>query len=91
MNWCVYMIESSDGSLYTGITTDIARRFREHSRRNGNGAGPGARFFHGRRPVAVVYLERGHDRRSASVREAALKKLRRDMKNHLKQNFIELY
>lgn len=71
MNWQVYIIRCSDGTLYTGITTDIERRWRQHE---GQG---GAKYFRGRQPVAVVYLERGHDRSSASRREAAIKKLRR--------------
>lgn len=74
--WVVYMIEASDGSLYTGITTDITRRFRAHL------AGKsGARYFHrGRQPVRVVYMEGAGDRSAASKREAAIKKLRRSQK-----------
>ena len=85
MNWCVYMIECADGSLYTGITTDIARRFREH--RAGR---KGARYLRGRSPVGVVYLERGHDRGSALRREAAIKRLERAEKMLLKQNVIDV-
>ena len=73
-NWSIYIIEASDTSLYTGITTDIERRFEEHlqGRR-------GARFFSGRVPLRVVYREHGHSRSSACRREAAIKKLpRRD-------------
>lgn len=75
-DWVVYMIEASDGSLYTGITTDITRRFRAHL------AGKsGARYFHrGRQPVRVVYMEGAADRSAASKREAAIKKLRRSQK-----------
>ena len=83
MKWCVYMIECGDGSLYTGITTGIARRFREH--REGR---RGARYLRARVPVAVVYLERGHDRGSALRREAAIKRLDRSEKIHLKQSVI---
>lgn len=67
--WMVYMIVSEDGSLYTGITTDIERRWLQHVE------GRGARYFRSRRARAVVYLERGHDRSSASRREAAIKRL----------------
>jgi putative endonuclease len=67
VNWQVYIIRCSDESLYTGITTDLERRWRQHSSRRG------ARYFRGRAPVAVVYLERGHDRSSASRREVAIK------------------
>lgn len=74
-DWAVYMIRCDDGSLYTGITTDIERRLREH------GAGPrGARYFAGRTPQKVVYLETGHSRASASRREAQIKKLSRSEK-----------
>ena len=75
MPWTVYIIRCSDGYLYTGITTDLDRRFREHA------AGKrGARFFSGRSPVEVVYRETDHDRSSASRREADIKKLTREEK-----------
>ena len=71
MNWQVYIIVCTDNSLYTGITTDIERRFRQHA------GAQGARYFRGRRPAEVVYLESGHDRSTASKREAVIKKLQR--------------
>lgn len=71
MIWCVYIILCSDNSLYTGITTNIERRFRQH------GEGRGARYFRGRQPVRVVYLENGHNRSSAAVREARIKAMSR--------------
>jgi len=70
-NWFVYIIRASDDSLYTGITVDVPRRFQDHS------SGRGARYFRGRRPVAVVYLEGGFDRSGASRREAEIKRLSR--------------
>ena len=75
MEWTVYIIRCDDDCLYTGITTDVERRFREHA-----GGPRGARFFNGRRPVEVVYRETGHDRGSASRREAAIKKMSRAQK-----------
>lgn len=77
MNWQIYIIRCSDGSLYTGITTDIERRLAQHA------AGRGAKFFRGRRPEAVVFLEGAHDRSSASRREAAIKRLGRAAKEAL--------
>jgi putative endonuclease len=71
MNWQVYIILCTDNSLYTGITTDMTRRFREH------GAARGAKYFRGRGPGEVVYLEGGHTRSTASKREANIKKLLR--------------
>lgn len=74
-NWHIYIIEASDGSFYTGITTDIDRRFAEHaSGKNG------AKFFNGKQPVKVCYREGGHDRSSASKREAEIKKMTRAQK-----------
>jgi putative endonuclease len=78
MNWLVYIILCSDDSLYTGITTDIERRLSQHRGRCG-----GARYFRGRSPERVVYLEGGHTRSTAGRREAAIKKLNRAQKNRL--------
>ena len=75
MDWLVYIIRCDDGSLYTGISTDVDRRFREH-----RDLKKGARYFNGRTPLEVVYRENGHTRSSASRREAAIKKLSRDEK-----------
>lgn len=73
--WSVYIILASDNSLYTGITTDIKRRWMQHC-----GAVGGARYFRGRTPKKLVYLEEAHDRSSASRREAEIKKLARPQK-----------
>jgi len=77
MNWQVYILLCSDNSLYTGITTDVARRFAQHL------AGKGARYFRSRSPRRLVYLETGHDQRSASRREAQIKSLSSEGKNRL--------
>jgi putative endonuclease len=77
VNWQVYIIRCSDETLYTGITTDIERRMREHAQ------GRGAKYFRGRQPVELLYLEGGHDRSSASRRELAIKKLKRVEKQGL--------
>lgn len=76
-HWQVYIIRCSDDSLYTGITTDVERRLEQHAGRRG------ARYFRGRTPVALVYLEPGHSRSSASRREAAIKQLPREDKLRL--------
>jgi len=75
MDWTVYIIRSDDDSLYTGVTTDVDRRFREH-----RDLPTGAKYFNGRKPREVVYRETGHDRSSACKREAAIKKLSRTQK-----------
>lgn len=75
MSWYVYIIRADDGSLYTGVTTDVARRFEEHA-----SGKRGARYFLGRRPERVVYVEAAIDRAGACRREAAIKKLSRPRK-----------
>lgn len=77
------MIKSSDGRLYTGVTTDVERRFNEHS-----GTPKGARFFRGRQPVEVVYTENHPDRSSAQRRESVIKKLTKTMKMDLIERFV---
>jgi len=77
MNWSVYIILASDTSYYTGITTDIERRYQQHA------TGKGAKFFYGRKPVEIVYQDVGHDRSSASREEARIKSLSRAEKKLL--------
>lgn len=69
MAWSVYIIVCDDGSLYTGISTDVERRFQQHR------SGGGAKFFRSRQAVRVAYQEGFPCRGSASRREAAIKKL----------------
>ncbi len=76
--WQVYIILGDDGRYYTGITTDITRRWKEHS-----GGPRGARYFRGRRPQQLCYLECHPDRSSASRREYAIKQLTRAAKEQL--------
>jgi len=78
MDWSVYIIRCDDDSLYTGVSTDVERRFHEHRAHS-----RGAKFFNGRAPLEVVYREDGHTRSSACRREAAIKKLSREDKLRL--------
>ena len=77
MAWYVYILRCGDGSLYTGSTTDVARRFREHQN------GTGARYTRSHLPVALAYTEAVPDRSSALRREAAIKRLTRTQKLEL--------
>ncbi|NQZ52928.1 MAG: GIY-YIG nuclease family protein [Piscirickettsiaceae bacterium] len=77
-DWFVYIIEAENGHFYTGITTDIKRRFSEHQSKQG-----GARFFHTSSAKKIVFQEPHPDRSSASKREAAIKKLSRQAKKEL--------
>jgi putative endonuclease len=76
--WFVYIIEADDGSYYTGVSTDVERRFKDHE-----SSPRGAKYFLGRAPKAIVYLEDGHNRSSAHKREAQIKKLKRKDKEEL--------
>ncbi len=76
--WYVYIIRASDESLYTGVTTDVKRRFEEHCSSDKR-----AKFFRGRQALEVVYTESHPDRSSAQRRESVIKKLSRDLKLEL--------
>ena len=69
-----YMVECSDGTLYTGWTTDAERRIKVHN------AGRGARYTSTRRPVRLVYLESHPDQTSAMRRERVIKAMPRRKK-----------
>jgi putative endonuclease len=72
--WFVYIILCSDASLYTGISTDVARRFAEHQQQKG------AKYFRSRSPKEIVYTESKHTRSTASQREITIKSLSRHAK-----------
>lgn len=70
--WYIYIMECADGTLYTGITTDIKRRTSEHNTSDKKGS----RYTRIRRPVKPVYFEITEDGRGeATRRERALKKM----------------
>jgi putative endonuclease len=73
----VYVIECADGSLYTGYTTDVQRRVREHD------AGDGAKYTRGRTPVELVYSEAFDSKSEAMSREYEIKQLSRTEKERL--------
>lgn len=75
MEHFVYLLRCADGSLYTGVTTDLARRVQEH-----NSGVRGARYTRSRRPVKLVHSEACDSRSAALKREAAIKRLPRAAK-----------
>jgi putative endonuclease len=83
-SWHVYIIHCSDNSLYTGITTDVARRFLQHQ------TGRGAKYFRGRQPLSVIYRESCADRSTAVKKELKIKKLTRQEKCRLLSSISEL-
>lgn len=74
--WKVYILECSDKSLYTWITTDLTRRLREHNWE----IVWGAKYTRVRQPVELVYSEELENRSEASKRECEIKKLSRVQK-----------
>jgi putative endonuclease len=71
--WHVYMVRCADGSLYTGVAMDVARRMLEHNGKRANGA----RYTRSRRPVKLVYQETAANRSAACKREYLVKRLTR--------------
>jgi putative endonuclease len=69
--WFVYVVRCRDGTLYTGISRDLAARLAKHNQ------GKGARYTRGRGPVALVHKERKRTQGAALRREAAIKALPR--------------
>ena len=72
--WYLYILRCKDGSLYTGITTDVEKRLEAHR------AGKGAKYTRGRGPLELVYREECGDHSDALRREAEIKRLPRDEK-----------
>lgn len=75
-------MECSDGSYYTGITTDTQRRLLEH-----NFSFKSAKYTRSRRPVKLVYEEESQNRSTASKREYQIKKMKRKDKIILVENY----
>lgn len=71
----LYILECADKTLYTGITTDLARRMAEHA-----GLKLGAKYTFARRPVKLAYSRKFKNRSSASKEEARIKKMKKSEK-----------
>jgi putative endonuclease len=74
-SWYAYVIKTEKGHLYTGITTDLERRFREHSTGK-----KGAKFFRTSAPSEMIFKKRFKNRSEASKFEARFKALTRPEK-----------
>lgn len=75
--WYLYMLRCRDGSLYTGITTDVEKRLEAHR------SGKGAKYTRGRGPLELVYQEECGDHSAALKREIEIKTLTREGKLNL--------
>ncbi|WP_084023354.1 GIY-YIG nuclease family protein [Xenorhabdus hominickii] len=76
-HWYLYLIRTRNGSLYTGITTDISRRFMQHT------SGKGAKALRGKGPLTIVYQSSVKDRGIALRMEYCVKKLSKQQKEKL--------
>lgn len=76
-HWMVYILECSDGSLYTGVTNHLTRRLKEHNE------GTGSRYTRSRLPVKIVYHEACTSRSHALKREHSVRILPRKIKQAL--------
>lgn len=79
-NWYLYILRCGDGTLYTGITTDVEKRLEAHR------SGKGAKYTRGRNPLELAYQEMCGSHSDALKREAAVKKLSREQKEMLIQD-----
>ena len=75
--WKLYILRCGDGSLYTGITTDVQARLEAHR------TGKGAKYTRGRGPLELVYTEECGTHSDALKREAEVKRLTREEKEQL--------
>jgi len=78
--WYLYILRCGDGSLYTGITTDVEKRLEAHR------SGKGAKYTRGRSPLELVYREECGDHSAALRRELEIKALSREEKQKLIKN-----
>lgn len=69
--WFIYILRCADGTLYTGVTVDLARRCQQHN------AGTASRYTRSRLPAELVYREESTGRGAALKREYAIKRLTR--------------
>ena len=76
-SWKLYILRCGDGSLYTGITTDVEKRLEAHR------SGKGAKYTRGRGPLELVYSEECGDHSTALKREWEIKQLSRDEKEKM--------
>jgi putative endonuclease len=82
--WCVYMIECSDSTIYTGITNNLENRIKVHN------SGKGAKYVKTRLPVRLLWSIESENRSEASKLEIKIKKLNRNQKLDIIENKKEV-
>ena len=87
--WTIYLLRCSDGSLYTGITTDVRRRLAEHE--NGAGRLPrGAKILRGKQPLLLVFEHEVGNRSDALKLEYRVKQLSKPEKERLVNKQLDI-
>lgn len=86
MNWSVYILRCGDGSLYTGVATDVTRRFGEHQSQGAKAA----KYVRGRTPLELVYTCEVGTRSEALKEEWRIKRLSRARKEALLEASADL-
>ncbi len=84
--WHLYMIRVKSGSLYTGIATDVDRRFAEHA----EGGKKGSKYLRARRPLTLVFQQKIGTRSQALKAESAIKNLSKPVKEKLAKGNLKL-
>ena len=83
MKHYIYIVECKDKTFYTGYTTDVKRRVKEHNSEGGVSGSVGAKYTRSRRPVKLRYVEELEDKSTAMTREYMVKQLTREQKKDL--------
>jgi putative endonuclease len=84
--WHLYMIRVKSGSLYTGIATDVERRFAEHEA----GGKKGSKYLRARRPLTLVFQQKIGNRSQALKMECAVKNLSKPVKEQVAKGNLKL-
>lgn len=79
--WCLYILQCSDGTFYTGITNDLVRRLELHN------SGTASRYTRSRTPVTLIYKEACRNKSSALKKECRIKALTRKEKEEYISNY----
>jgi len=82
--WFVYIIRTASNTLYTGVTTDVSRRFKQHS------SGKGAKYLKGRSPITLVFKQKIGSRSDAQRIEHWIKQQPKQAKESIIEKLIEL-
>lgn len=85
-SWFIYLIKTAAGQLYTGISTDVERRFHEHQ----SGSKKAAKFLRGKGPLCLVFFAEVENRATASRLEYRIKQLKAAQKEQLVAGDIHL-